>query len=152
MEQLCTFYIDSYFLAVQALRVQEVLRQQPLTEVPLAPSYVRGLMNLRGQIVPVLDLRQRFGFAPLSPEKKSFNILLRGADGMVSFLVDRVGDVIEVPSDDFESIPQTLQGDGRHLLKGAYKLDKQLLLVLDPDRAMNVSERQMVKDPDHGSV
>jgi len=140
MEQLCTFYIDSYFLAVHALRVQEVLRQQPLTRVPLAPSSVRGLMNLRGQIVPVLDLRKRFGFAPLPPGKKSFNVLLRGADGMVSFMVDRVADVIEVPSEDFEAIPETLQGEGRRLLKGAYKLDKRLLLVLDPDRAMDVSD------------
>lgn len=140
MEQLCTFYLDSYFLAVDALRVQEVLRQQPLTEVPLAPPAVRGLMNLRGQIVPVLDLRHRFGFPPLEAGKKAFNVLLRGADGMVSFLVDRVADVIEIPSEDFEPIPETLQGEGRRLLKGAYKLDKRLLLVLDADRAMDASE------------
>ena len=140
MEQLCTFYLDSYFLAVDALRVQEVLRQQPLTEVPLAPPAVKGLMNLRGQIVPVLDLRHRFGFAPLPAGKKSFNVLLRGSDGMVSFLVDRVADVIEVPFEDFEPVPETLQGEGRRLLRGAYKLDRRLLLVLDADRAMDASE------------
>ncbi|MDX2018933.1 MAG: chemotaxis protein CheW [Deltaproteobacteria bacterium] len=140
MEQLCTFYLDSYFLAVDALRVQEVLRQQPLTQVPLAPPAIKGLMNLRGQIVPVVDLRHRFGFAPLPPGKKSFNVLLRGQDGLVSFLVDRVADVIEVPSEDFEPIPETLQGEGRRLLRGAFKLEKRLLLVLDAVRAMDASE------------
>ncbi|MCG5054528.1 MAG: chemotaxis protein CheW [Myxococcales bacterium] len=139
MEPLCTFYLENYFLAVDALRVQEVLRHHPLTEVPLAPPTVRGLMNLRGQIVPVLDLRSRFGFSPMPAGRKAFNVLLRQPDGLVSFSVDRVADVIEVPAEEFEPIPETLQGEGRRLLKGAYKLDKRLLLVLDADRAMDVA-------------
>lgn len=140
MDQLCTFYIASYFLGVEALRVQEVLRQQPLTPVPLAANLVRGLMNLRGQIVPALDLRHALGFAALPPDAKCFNVLLRSPNGLVSLLVDRVADVIEVPSEDFEPLPETLVGQGRRLLRGAYKLDKRLLLVLDVDRAVNVSD------------
>lgn len=140
MEQLCTFYIASCFLGVEALRVQEVLRQQPLTPVPLASSLVRGLINLRGQIVPVLDLRHPLGFPALPPDSKCFNVLLRSSNGLVSLLVDRVADVIEVPCADFEPLPETLLGQGRRLLRGAYKLDKRLLLVLDADRAVSVSD------------
>ena len=135
--QLCTFYLDDMLFGVDVLNVQEVVRAQPLTRVPLALLAVRGLLNLRGQIVPALDLRCRLGLAD-RPDIVPMNVVLRGADGPVSLLVDRAGDVLTVNGADFEPSPETLRGPAAELVCGAYKLDNRLLLVLDGERVADV--------------
>ena len=137
MESLCTFDVDSLFIGIEINRIQEILRAQPVTPVPLAPSAIRGLMSLRGQIVPVIDLAERLG-VQLAQTSEVFNVLIRTADGPVSLLVDRVGDVVEVPSDAFEPAPDTLRSSLRPLIRGAYKLERRLLLALDASSAIQV--------------
>jgi purine-binding chemotaxis protein CheW len=137
-QQFCTFELGGLFLGLEARRVQEVLRSQPVTEVPLTISTIRGLMNLRGQIVLVVDLRRRLGLPDAGPEIRSVNVLIRTDDGLVSLLVDRVGDVLDISPDDFEPVPDTLQGEARALLRGAHQLPDRLLLQLDADRAAAV--------------
>src|SRR5882762_9164812 len=104
---ICTFDVDNLFIGIEVGRIQEILRAQPITPVPLAASVIRGLMSLRGQIVPVMDLRQRLGVRPADPELEQFNVLIRTSDGPVSLLVDRVGDVLEIDEDAFEPAPDT---------------------------------------------
>ena len=130
LSRYCTFFLDDLFFGIEVTQVQEILRWQELTAVPLAPSLVKGLMNLRGQIVSVLDLRQRMGLAPLQNEQEGFNMLVHTTGGVTSFLVDRVGDVVEVSSADFEPPPETLQGPARELIRGAFKMEGALLLAL----------------------
>jgi purine-binding chemotaxis protein CheW len=137
MDQLCTFDVGKLFLGLELSSVQEILRAQPITHVPLTPSVVRGLMSLRGQIVPVLDLRERLGL-PADPAAEPFHVLVRTAAGPVSLLVDRVQDVVEVDSALFEPAPETLPAELRGLIRGAYKLQKRLLLALDPVVAVHV--------------
>ena len=137
-ETLCTFDLDTLFIGIEVSRIQEILRAQPVTPVPLAASVIRGLMSLRGQIVPVLDLRQRLGVSPADPNKEQFNVLIRTHDGPVSLLVDNVGDVIEIEAGAFEPAPDTLNAAYRSLIRGAYKLEKRLLLALDPASAVAV--------------
>lgn len=132
--QFCTFFLDQYLFGAPVNKVHEVLLPQAMTRVPLAPKVIVGLMNLRGQIVPVLDLRQRLKlparlFCPLS-----LNVVVRAGESLMSLLVDEIGDVIEVRQDAFESPPATLQGSVCELLGGVYKLRGRLLLVLDVDR------------------
>ena len=136
MESLCTFDVDSLFIGIEINRIQEILRAQPVTPVPLAPSAIRGLMSLRGQIVPVIDLAERLGVQLQASEV--FNVLIRTPDGPVSLLVDRVGDVVEVPGDAFEPAPDTLRSSLRPLIRGAYKLERRLLLALDAGSAIQV--------------
>lgn len=138
IEHLCTFDLDTLFIGIEVSRIQEILRAQPVTPVPLAASVIRGLMSLRGQIVPVLDLRQRLGVPPADPELEQFNVLIRTGDGPVSLLVDRVGDVVEVETSAFEPAPDTLNSAYRSLIRGAYKLERRLLLALDPSSAVTV--------------
>lgn len=133
--QFCTFELGSLLLGLEAKLVQEVLRAQPVTEVPLAPDAVRGLMNMRGQIVLVVDLRRRLGLPEPASDMRRVNVLVRTDDGLVSLLVDRVGDVLEISPDDFEAVPDTLDADARQLLRGAYQLPERLLLQLDAHRA-----------------
>lgn len=136
--QFCTFFVEDLFLGVEVSCVQEVIRYQELTHVPLTPGVIAGLMNLRGQIVTAIDVRRRLGLAERAPEELPLNVVLRTADGAVSLLVDQIGNVIEVNDDSFERPPQTLTGRARELILGAYKLDGTLLLVLDAARALEV--------------
>lgn len=136
--QLCTFRLDGLSFGVPVEQVQEVLRCQPMTRVPLAPAVVRGLINLRGQIVTAFDLHRRLGLAPRRADFVPMNVVVRTDDGPVSFLVDEIGDVVEVSADQFETPPNTLRGPARHLIRGAYKLPDQLLLILDPNVVVRV--------------
>lgn len=137
-EQYCTFELDELFLGLEATRVQEVLRVQPMTPVPLAPFAVRGLMNMRGQIVMVIDLRRRLGMPDAPESVRPVNVLVHTNEGLVSLLVDRVGDVLELPPASFEPLPETLDSEARALLRGACQLPERLLLLLDADRGASV--------------
>ena len=119
--------------------MQEVIPYQPMTHVPLAPPGVRGLINLRGQIVTALDLRGRLGSAERPPGRLPMNVIVRDDDGAISLLVDDIGDVLDVEEGDFECPPETLRGPSRELIRGAYKLEDRLLLVLDLDKAVAVA-------------
>ena len=136
--QLCTFYLNGHFFGVDVQSVQEVIRYQEMTRVPLAPRDVSGLINLRGQIVTAIDLRSRLGMPDRLPDRKPMNVVVRSDDGVISMLVDEIGDVQEVREDAFEPPPETLQGEARNLIRGTYKLDKRLLLVLDTEKAVNL--------------
>ena len=136
--QLCTFFLDGHLFGVDAQTVQEVIRYQEMTRVPMAPPAVSGLINLRGQIVTAIDLRTRLGLTPRPADKLPMNVVVRSDDGAVSLLVDQIGDVIEVDADNFEAPPDTLQGPARELVQGAYKLDGRLLLLLHCDAAVQL--------------
>lgn len=133
-----TFRVDGVYYGVDALHVQEVLRQQPMTTVPLAPDEVRGLINLRGQVVVALDLRRRLGLAPIEPGASAMNVVVSTEGGPVSFLVDEIGDVIEVPEDRLEPAPQTVTAHDRDLLTGIHEIDGELLLILDIERTASL--------------
>ena len=136
-DQFCTFYVRGLFLGLEVTCIQEVIRYQPLTVVPLTPPVIAGLMNLRGQIVTAIDLRHRLGLPPRDTGERPLNVVVRTAEGPVSLLVDEIGDVIEVGDDAFERPPETLGDDARELIRGAYKLKDRLLLVLDAARTID---------------
>lgn len=139
-DQLCTFFVDGQMFGVDVQRVQEVIRYQEMTEVPQAPDAVCGLINLRGQIVTAIDLRKRLGVPDRPKDALPMNVVVRGDDGAISLLVDQIGDVQEIEEANFEPPPETLQGNARDLIQGAYKMEDHLLLILDTDRAMGVGE------------
>ena len=132
---LSAFLLDGRLFGVEVEKVQEVIRDQHLTRVPLAPPLIRGLMNLRGQIVLAIDLRVRLGMPPPPPDRSHMNIILRTDGGLVSFVVDEVADVIEVSESEFELPRRTLRGAGAGVILGAYKLPDGLLVALDVEKA-----------------
>ena len=139
-KQYATFTVADVFFGIDVLRVQEVLRYQEMTRIPLAPTVAEGLINLRGQIVTALDMRRRLGFAPRSSEHLPMNLVVRSEEGPVSLLVDEIGDVLQLEGSDFESAPDNLTSAARELIQGVYKLKGRLLLVLDPDRTLEVND------------
>ena len=136
-QQFCTFYLNGFLFGIEVEKVQEVIRHQAMTGVPLAPKLIGGLINLRGQIVTAIDLRLRLGLPERKADELPMNVVARSEDGAVSLLVDEIGDVVEVSDDAFEVPPDTLQGEARELVHGVYKLKERLLLVLDTARAIN---------------
>ncbi len=137
--RLCTFFLDDQMFGIDVQSVQEVIRYQEMTDIPLAPEAVCGLINLRGQIVTAIDLRQRLGLPPRDSDTLPMNVVVHGSDGAISFLVDQIGDVQPIDEDHFEPPPETLRGSARQLIRGAYKLPNRLLLILDAEAAMQVS-------------
>lgn len=133
--QLCTFRIDGILFGVDVTHVQEVLRAQAMTPVPLANTAVCGLINLRGQIVTALDIRTRIGLQPRPEDREQLNIVVRTDGGVVSLLVDEIGDVLDVDPTCFEPAPEALSASSRELIRGVFKLSPDLLLLLDSHAA-----------------
>jgi len=132
---LATFVIDGARYGVDVLLVQEALRSQVRTPVPLAAAGIAGLVNLRGEVVLSIDLRVRLGLDPLPVDTEPMMVVVQVAGEAVSLLVDEVGDVIDVEESQFETPPDSLSQELRHVILGAYKLPTGLLLVLDVERA-----------------
>jgi purine-binding chemotaxis protein CheW len=139
-QQFCTFYLDKLLFGVESQEIQEVIRCLDLTEVPLAPPTIHGLMNLRGQIVTALDLRRRLELQPRPDGMPVMGVVVRTPEGAVSLLVDEIGDVVEVNDQSFEALPETLHGELRNVIVGVHKLDKQLMHVLNTGRVHGAVE------------
>jgi purine-binding chemotaxis protein CheW len=139
-QQFCTFIVQGQFFGVPVQRVQEVIRYQQMTRVPLVSDSVRGLINLRGQIVTAIDLRKCLGLPPREADRVPMNVIIRSDDGPISLLVDDIGDVLEVGREALEPPPETLQGPTRAMVRGVYKLPGRLLLSLDVQKAFQAAE------------
>lgn len=128
-----TFYVGNDFFGIEVMKVQEVTGAPKIISVPLAPTFVRGLINLRGQLATALGLHELFenkihnGDDPMS-------VVCKMDGNLVSLLVDRIGDVVEVNADNFEKPPDTLPQLVKPFVKGVYKMDGELLSVLDLER------------------
>jgi purine-binding chemotaxis protein CheW len=142
-KKLCTFVLGNQHFAVDALTVQELIRHQPMTRVHMAPAGVVGLINLRGQIVTAIDLRGRLDMPPRDSSINPMNVVIRVDDGAVSLLVDQIGDVIEVDDCLFEEPPETLSAELREVIHGAYKMDGRLLLLLNWQEAVQLTESRV---------
>jgi purine-binding chemotaxis protein CheW len=137
--QLCTFFLQDLYFGVEVEKVQEVIRYQEMTRIPLAPEAIAGLINLRGQIVTAIDLRRQLELAGRQAGQLPMNVVIRRDDGPISLLVDEIGDVVEVEEESFEDPPDTLEARRKEFLRGVYKLKNKLLLLLDTDKAVTVA-------------
>jgi purine-binding chemotaxis protein CheW len=137
-KQFLTFFVDYLYCGIEVEQVQEVLRYQEMTRVPLAPAVVRGLINLRGQIVTAIDLRRRLELSEAEKQHLPLNVVVRTDDARVSLLVDEIGDVVEVEEDTFERPPATLDRNTRALIRGVHKLSNRLMHVLDTQNVLNL--------------
>ena len=141
-KQFSTFVVDQLLFGVGVEKVQEVIRYQEMTRVPLAPPVVKGLINLRGQIVTAVDLRRRLGLRERAANDLPMNVVIRHEDGAVSLLVDEIGDVLEVEEESFEPPPETLDSKARELIRGVHKLNDRLMHILDTDKAVSALTAQ----------
>lgn len=130
-EQLTTFYIGPELFGIEVMRVQEVTGAQVIQKVPLSPPFVKGLINLRGQIATAIGLHELFGQERPVVEKQPMTVVCKLDGNLVSFLVDDIGDVVEVEKKDFEQVPGTLTDVQQKYIKGIYKMNGTLMSVLN---------------------
>lgn len=140
MTQLSTFHVGKYLFGVDVALVQEIVRLQTITPVPLSGKDIAGLINLRGEVLTAVDLRARLGLPPAENGRDPINVVVRVDEEPVSLLVDEIGGVQEVSSVPFEATPTTVDAHVRHLLLGAYTLPDRLLLSLDARKVLEISE------------
>jgi purine-binding chemotaxis protein CheW len=136
--QFCTFFINDIYFGIDVMQVQEVVRFQEITPIPLAPLDIAGLINLRGQIITVIDLKCRLDMSKelMVDEHGSFNIILCTGLELVSLLVDEMGDVVEIIDSEIEDTPATLNGNIRQMLYGTYQFDDSFLLILNAEKVL----------------
>lgn len=135
---LCTFTLDDLHFGIDVSRVQEALLARRPTRVPLAPAAVAGLINLRGRILTVIDMRARLDMLPRPPAVEPSVVVVAGAEGPVGLAVDGLGEVLEVGEQTFSPAPGMPAGAARDLISGAHKLEDRLLHVLDLDRVLDL--------------
>jgi len=136
--QLTTFTLAGALYGVDMRRVQEALRGQARTTVPLAAPSIAGLISLRGELVLTIDLRARLGLEPLEAGLEPMMVVVKVDGESISLLVDDIGDVIDVQGRPFDGPPDTLPTGLREVILGAYQLESSLLLALDIDRVTAV--------------
>jgi len=136
-QQFCTFYIGRQMFGIEVEVVQEIIRFQEITRVPLAPALVHGLINLRGQIVTAIDLGTLLCLPSDTSERPRMNVIVRGEENSFSLLVDRIGDVLELDESTCEMPPITLDGGVSEVIDRAYKLEAELLLSIDVARLLS---------------
>ncbi len=136
MGQFATFYVGEQMCGIEVEKVQEVVRSMPTTPVPQAHQVVSGLINLRGQIATAIDTGQLFWSSEDSSESKSelkMNVICRSQGALVSLLVDRIGDVLDIDDQNCESVPDTVDQEIRRFLSGVFKTRDNLVSIVDID-------------------
>ena len=141
--QLVTFKIGEEEFGVDILRVQEIIRIMEITRVPKAPHFVEGVINLRGRVIPIIDLRKRFGLTAREHDKDTRIIVIEINKMIVGFVVDAVHEVLRIPADTVEPPPPAVMGSvDSEYIKGVGKLDDRLLILLDLDRLLSQEEQK----------
>lgn len=138
--QLVTFKLGEEEFGVDILKVQEIIRMLPITRVPNAPSFVEGVINLRGKVIPVIDMRKRFGMTT-SPHDSQTRIEVMDLQGqIVGFVVDAVSEVLRIKESTVEPPPPVVAGIGSEYMRGVGKLEDRLLILLDLDKLLSQTE------------
>ncbi|MEZ7890432.1 MAG: chemotaxis protein CheW [Candidatus Wallbacteria bacterium] len=138
-KQFCTFYLDKIFFGISVTNVLEIIKFLEMTPVPLSDELIRGLINLRGQIVTAINLKKMLEINEIEngPEINNMNIIIKTEHGPVSLIADEIGDVLELEDDIFEKPPETIPQKIKELITGTYKLKEKLLLVLSAEKIMS---------------
>jgi purine-binding chemotaxis protein CheW len=145
--QYASFEVGGHCLGISVLEVQEVLREQRLTPVPLAPRAIAGLINLRGQIIPALEMRTLLQLPERLDSDGTLSVVLRTETGPVSLQVDEIGDVIEIATG-LDAPPLNLDSRIKRLLSGVCRMKEKLLLVLDTERAVDLTAEYAHSGPE----
>lgn len=140
--QLVTFHVGDEEFGVEILEVREINRMMEITRVPHAPDFVEGVVNLRGQVIPVVDLRKRFGLGAVERDKNARIVVVELGDRVVGFLVDSVSEVLRVPRGVVEPPPAIVGGIDSEYIEAVVKLDDRLLILLNLQKLLTKGENQ----------
>ena len=140
--QLVVFGLGDEEFGVDIIQVQEIVRLQEVTKIPNAPAFVEGIVNLRGKVIPLIDLRKRFGFANVEHDDESRIIVTSFNENLIGIIVDNVSEVIRLQEEQIEPPPNIVAGVGREYIQGVGKVEDRLVVLLELDRILNLDEKQ----------
>ena len=140
IHQLVSFHVGTEEFAIDILGVQEIIRMVELTPVPNAPHYVEGVINLRGKVIPILDLRARFGLPAGERTKETRVIVVDISDTILGFIVDSVQEVLRLPEDLIEPPPTTGRGGSAEFHKGIGRVEGRILILLDMNQLIGTGD------------
>lgn len=138
--QLVTFTINREEYGVEILKVQEIIRTMEITKVPRAPDFMEGVINLRGKVIPIIDLRRRFSLPPKTHDKDTRIIVIDVNGIIVGFVADAVSQVLRIPASTVEPTPPVISGIDAEYISGVGKLDDRLLILLDLDKLLSTED------------
>ncbi|MCH5276721.1 MAG: purine-binding chemotaxis protein CheW [Desulfovibrionaceae bacterium] len=140
--QLVTFRLGEEVFGVKISVVNDIIRLVQITEVPNAPSFIKGVINLRGRVLPVVCLRKRFKMPEIPLDSQSRIIVMELHQNVVGFLVDAVSEVLRIPESSVEHAPPVVAGIGSEYIEGVGKLDDRLLILLDLEALLSHAEME----------
>lgn len=138
--QLVSFNIGDEEFGVDILKVQEINRMVEITKVPQAPHYVEGVINLRGKVIPIVDLRKRFNLEVKEYDKNTRIVVVDIEGAIIGMVVDSVSEVLRLPSNTIEPPPEIVTGVNSEYIKGVAKLEDRLLIFLDLSKVVDIGE------------
>ncbi len=142
LEDFVTFVIKGQMFGIPVLKVQDILTPDYIASIPLAPAEVKGSINLRGRIVTVIDVRVRLGLEKRPEDEEGMGVTVEQDSELYTLLVDKVGDVISLSNELYESNPSTLDPVWRDFALGVFRLEEQLMVVLDVARLLNLKDEK----------
>lgn len=134
--EMATFYVGEALCGMDILNVQEINKLMDMTTVPQAPDYVMGILNLRGQIVTIIDLGKKLDLGSTELSEMSRNIIVNCKDEHIGLLVTRISDVVEADLDKVEPPPANIGGVQGKFFKGVFKTEKRLIGILDVEKVL----------------
>lgn len=144
--QLVVFELGNESCGVDISRIQDINRMQQITEIPHAPDSVVGVINLRGKVIPVVDLRKKLGLPPAEHTKSTRIMVVRTGEGLIGMIVDAVSQVLRISSDSVEPPSPVLAGTDSRYLRGIAKIDEELIVLLDLDYVLSGKEKAEMAD------
>jgi purine-binding chemotaxis protein CheW len=143
--QLVSFRLGTEEYGVDISQVQEIIRLVEITHVPRAPHFMEGVINLRGQLIPIIDLRTRFGMPRIEPTKSTRIVVTEIGHKRVGIVVDSVSEVLNIPIENVEDAPEMVAGVGTEYIQGVGKLGDRLIIVLDLSMVISTEEKQQLE-------
>jgi purine-binding chemotaxis protein CheW len=140
--QFATFYVGHMLLGIDIRVVQEINRQSEITQVPHAPEYVRGVINLRGDVATVVDLRTILGLPKSDNSRQTRNLIVHHRGESIGLLVDRISDILTLSGDEIGPPPTNVDGVDGRLMSGVCTLDSEIVVLLDIDEVLSEGARQ----------
>lgn len=137
LSQVVSFQLAKEEYGLNIMSVQEIILMGEITQIPEVPSYVRGLINLRGKVIPILDLRIRFGMETVQQNEHTRIIVVNCESYIIGIVVDAVNEVLRIESDQIEPPPKGLSGIDQAYLSGLVKMEKKIMILLDIDKIMS---------------
>lgn len=139
-KEFVTIYSNGQLFGIPVSNVQDIYRPDKITRVPLSESSIEGVLNLRGRIVTVINMRRKLGFPPSDNPEERMCVVIEYNNELYSFLVDRVGDVLKLPNNTYEQTPSTLDTNLQKISGGIYRLEGDLMVIIDESKFLNIKE------------